>query len=62
MSNRHKDEGAKAFRDGGRRADNPNRFGTHDWTDWKDGFDQAEAALERDAIRGHVAQRMPEVS
>jgi hypothetical protein len=58
MSNRQKDEGAGAFQAGGRRTDNPNPFGTPDWTDWKDGFDQAEAAVERDAVRLHVAERM----
>ena len=58
MSNRHKEDGAAAYGAGGRRADNPNAFGTHDWTDWKDGFDQAEAGREREDLRGQLAERI----
>lgn len=58
MSMQQKDEGAMAFEGGGHRADNPYAFGTHDWTDWKDGFDQAEAGRERDRVREQVAARI----
>lgn len=60
MSTGHKEEGAAAFGAAGRRADNPYNFGTHDWTDWKDGFDQAEASAERAGRLERVAERIVE--
>lgn len=58
MSKRHQDEGASAFEAGGKRADNPYSFGTRDWTDWKDGFDQAEAVRERVVVQRHIADEL----
>ena len=58
MSISRKTEGQAAFQEGRERTDNPHDFGTHDWTDWKDGFDQAEAEQEQAAIRERAARSL----